>query len=67
MNRDIAAAYLRGLFDGEGSVRLVGHRTRTIRIANTETSILDHAMACLDTLTITARLTWSNPNSRHPT
>lgn len=61
-----AAAYLRGLFDGEGSVSLTDppHRGRVIRIANTDPSIIDYAVACCHLLTIEPRVTWSAPSQR---
>src|SRR6266516_2610873 len=42
------------------------HRLRTIRIANTDRSIIAHATSCLDTVGITFNLYWST-NQKNPT
>jgi hypothetical protein len=57
ITRDYARAYLRGLFDGEGTVRASlnkqgKHQLRCISMTNTDKDILDHAARCLDILTI---------------
>lgn len=56
--RTIAASYLQGLFDGEGSVT-VTTRQRKIRISNTEKSILNQAIKCLNILGIDSKIHWS--------
>lgn len=61
IDRIYAQAYLRGLFDGEGTVGLYtspGKKApslRRISICNTDLSILDHACNCLDVLNIQYR------------
>ena len=63
----LAAAYVKGLFDGEGSVSQSadGRRLRVIRIYNTDKSIIDHAVSCLQILTITSTVFWRQ-DKRYP-
>jgi hypothetical protein len=72
-NKSEARAYIAGFFDGEGTVRLIFHRsgeklgkisTRGISVYNTEKTLIEAFKDACELLDIDCKIHFSNPPSR---